>query len=874
MRRSLYSAFFLLFFFAPSLHAATNSLHEIAAGRIDANNYQQYTVGGASSIGGIGDWFISNGTLCAVFSAVEHETYLSHRGGALVDLGFCGRADDQWKSYHEMFNLSQDKIIPSDNISIELGENSASIIVQGTMSGVDNKTIYSLNLLNPEQLFITTTLTRVEKSDSLNLFGAIILHPSRSLTPFVLATDNTQFSKGFKHPFVNTNDKVGMLKVMFPADLHILIGADHIKPEISYGVLAKTAELVRNNGDRQMLKQFAINNQNFTLLGNFTNPLWFNTDGKPGLLQFAQTPLMDIDVGESLFFEKIIYVSPVADAASITNRIYKGETINGTFTHLQQRLSIRNEKGHPITFAKPDSDGTYSITLPQDIIQADKVFTPPSTSLLFKTATLTLPQGRPMRLVFKGRQVGDTYTPDPKFFRDTTAFTVDDTSYPTNMESNSLSLAGVSQDIKQIEIPQGSYTVYATRGIEYSLTRTELTIEAGRTYNLTIEDPVLAVQTPHWINADFHLHSLNSFDSTLPTQQRVIDFYAQGGEVMVPSEHKQSVNFQPTIDRLQLSNRLIQIPGVELTGMAHTTKVPRTIGHSNVFPVSGHLKEFMGGTKPHENRRLGEVIAQYKSRSPEPVTQRVFQLNHPRNDKEEIDDIYFLDHLSIEKNYDPSLPVNSSQNSSLIESVADGDYRDIDFDAIEILNGSDMDTYRSVRKDWFSFLSQGYLKTATANSDSHNTHELAAIPRNYVYMRNDFIQNFDQQEFVSSVLQGKLFGSTGPIIDVTLNQTAIGETFSGHRATLRIGIQAAQWIPVEQLAIFVNGVSVEQLAVERDKNYEVPLEFSSDSYLTVEVSGPADEVYQAVNPGFTPFAYSNPIYIDYNKDGRWDAPGL
>jgi len=367
---------------------------------------------------------------------------------------------------------------------------------------------------------------------------------------------------------------------------------------------------------------------------------------------------------------------------------------------------------------------------------------------------------------------------------------------------------------------------------------------------------------------------MNSFDSTLPIRQRVIDFYAQGGEVMVPSEHKQSVDFQPVIDQLQLAGRLIQIPGVELTGMAHTRQVPRTIGHSNVFPNSVHETLFMGGTLPHENRRLGEVIGQYKTQSSGEDAAIVFQLNHPRGDQQEVDDMHFLDHLSIGKKYDPSLPLDNSQNVSLIEGFSGSQYRDIDFDAIEILNSGDMNIYRTVRQDWFSFLAQGYRITATANSDSHAAGELAAIPRNYVYMRDDGVQNFDQQEFVSSVLAGKLFGSTGPIIDVFLDQTELGELFSGDKATLSVSIQAAHWIPVEQLEVFVNGTSVHTLPVVRNETYKIPLEFKSDSYLTIEVSAKANKEYRSINPGFTPFAFSNPIYVDFNGDGKWDTPGL
>ena len=56
--------------------------------------------------------------------------------------------------------------------------------------------------------------------------------------------------------------------------------------------------------------------------------------------------------------------------------------------------------------------------------------------------------------------------------------------------------------------------------------------------------------------------------------------------------------------------------------------------------------------------------------------------------------------------------------------------------------------------------------------------------------------------------------------------------------------------------------------------YSIPIAVKKDSYVTVEVSGNADGLYQTIYPGFTPFAFSNPIYIDADKNNSWQQPGL
>ena len=45
-------------------------------------------------------------------------------------------------------------------------------------------------------------------------------------------------------------------------------------------------------------------------------------------------------------------------------------------------------------------------------------------------------------------------------------------------------------------------------------------------------------------------------------------------------------------------------------------------------------------------------------------------------------------------------------------------------------------------------------------------------------------------------------------------------------------------------------------------------------FVTVEVEGPAEGRYSEALPGFTPFAFTNPIFVDVDGNGRFDAPGL
>ena len=42
----------------------------------------------------------------------------------------------------------------------------------------------------------------------------------------------------------------------------------------------------------------------------------------------------------------------------------------------------------------------------------------------------------------------------------------------------------------------------------------------------------------------------------------------------------------------------------------------------------------------------------------------------------------------------------------------------------------------------------------------------------------------------------------------------------------------------------------------------------------LEVEGSAEGIYAELYPGFTPFAFTNPIFVDADGDGAWSAPGF
>lgn len=840
------------------------------AEQIDTANFARVAVRGSHAIGGIGDWAIGNGVLCATVSNPAHETYLSTRGGVLIDIGHCDRADDLWNAAHPLFNMSKDQVMQVDSVRAELDETSASLIAEGDKHGVATRTVYRLDRQHPDELHIDITLTRKTADPTrLFLFGQLALHPNRTLTPFSLSLTHPTYNEGFVHPPLDTNKISSVIAAMRPSEWQMLVGSPNTAP-VSYGWGMVGAEHIDAQGKHSALPLFAFNGQDVTMFGVFSAPLFYARE-QPGLLEFAQTPWLDLAVGETLHIEQRILLGERADVANLTDRLYTGNRLHGQLDQPRSvAVHIDTGDGTPLTMVQSAADGSFAARLPAGIGEVQLrvagdgitpsarrvVVSQPDTDIgtlpIAVPSTVVLPRGNPIKLIFKGVDG----TPDPLLFDDGRGFSVGDKpSYNAHVH-NSVALAGIDADLRHIALAPGHYRVFATRGPFYTVTETALEAQAGAVQYLGIEQPQRTVDTSGWVGADFHVHSGYSFDSDLAPQQRLAQFIAQGAEVMVPSEHNFAVDYQPLLKELGLQRKVAVIGGSELTGIAHGPNAPKTMGHANVFPLAARPQEFLGGTLPHEDRALGAVIGAYKKSNP----LLFFQLNHPRTTDRDADMAYFNHLGSGGAGFDPQQTLGHRHNNILLKRHTDG-YRNIDFDGMELLNGSALDAFEAVRGDWFSLLRQGFIKVATANSDSHAASDLVALPRNMVRFDAPDLAALDTRAFVAAVKNGKLVGTTGPLLDMQLNDVGIGGVLHGNSGMLTVNVLAAPWVDVNTLDIYVNGKRWQSVELRAGATHTVPMKFTEPSFVTAEVRGTPGDIYRIVAPGFVPMAFTNPIFV-------------
>jgi hypothetical protein len=528
-----------------------------------------------------------------------------------------------------------------------------------------------------------------------------------------------------------------------------------------------------------------------------------------------------------------------------------------------------------VTQVRPDANGGFAFSAPSgayrlDVLGSAGGVTPHPFAVKGAAVDLgavaapprsvvTLPRDAAMRLTF----LGENGTPDPRFGDDRPAVRFGDRTPPSSTLTRDVSLAGVSADPSEVALAPGHYRVLAGRGPEFGVAEAKLELKAGERTPLVIGTPQRAVETPGWISADLHVHAAPSDDSALPLALRVVTYVAEGDEVLVATDHDVVTDYGPVIRELKLASAIATVVGQEVTSSTATPEAPHSFGHANAFPLMRHPLESRAGAIRSEGRRLREVVADVRALGGD----HILQLNHPRGREGEDVDQHFFEHLSVGAGFDPNLPLQVPPNAALLERGPRGT-RDLDFDAMELLNGPSLGPYRRLREDWFALLRQGVVRTATANSDSHIAGDIAAAPRNLIRISDD-PANFDEAAFVDAIRAGRVVGTTGPILDAAVGDAKIGELHHGKEGAIRVDVHAAPWIPVSKVRAYVNGNLAHETDASQAMTVWFPHTFAEDAFVTVEVEGEPDATYGARLPGFTPFAFTNPIYVDADGDGKW-----
>lgn len=886
---------------SPTKAAAEAGDNGFVATKITTTNAAQYVQSGPDAIGGIGDWFLSNGTLCIIVAGLENEGDFSPRGGTLRDIGFCDRADDQFVSQQDLLDGSLAYPVAITDIRAATGPASAAITTLGSYRGLMIETEYSINKTRPQRIGVQKRIWRHDDdAPDPSLIATATLN-YESMPTFLMNTQTPQHSNGFAQEKFVGRGILSYTTTARPVDTVMMMSPHDMAHPVSYA-MRRIAATLHSEGARHALPAFALADSSALAFLTLPQPFSIGDGSRLGLMQLLQVPFMGVALGDTIHLEDEILVVPSADVAAFTDRLFPDAPLLTGRLRLNgrpARVHIDLADGTPFSQITPDEKGRFALHLPIGEYQlrvlsaaADPYSQPVSVPAdgvnvpdidLPRVARIALPRGGAMRLAFRG----DEGTQDPHFEDPLTGYQIsDEDGVMEQRRVSDVHLSGAAGDPTHVYLADGDYTVYAVRGPEYEVSVAGLKIRNGENQTLRISPPARAVTTAGHISADMHVHAASSFDTAFPAEKRVRTFIAEHGEVMVAAEHDTIFDFTPVLRAMGVSDKMIAITGSEVTSTQRSVRAPYSIGHMNFFPLRAKPHAHKRGLPNHENRRTRDVLYDMHVHFDDPIA----QLNHPRDNpalsvknlpddfEDLIGDEEFFDHMGVAAHpYNPHRPLTTPPNNSLIDIDPISGHRDIDFDVMEIMNGTQ--DYRpervaTARQDWLSLVAQGETLAASANSDSHNKWQQVALPRNMVRVGRDTIVGFSLPRFVEAVRRGAFYGTTGPFIDLRLGRALIGDTHKGRNGVLKGRIYSSSWAAAESLRVQVNGKTVYALTLPADGTFEIPLNFTADAFVTIEAVGQAGKIYQAVYPGFYPYAYSNPIYVDADGDGQWTPPGI
>lgn len=222
--------------------------------------------------------------------------------------------------------------------------------------------------------------------------------------------------------------------------------------------------------------------------------------------------------------------------------------------------------------------------------------------------------------------------------------------------------------------------------------------------------------------------------------------------------------------------------------------------------------------------------------------------------------------------------------------------------------------------DFFRYLEHGLTPTQMGSSDSHESLKEPGFPRTYFQSPTEHSAGISATDVVDSLRAGRAVASYGPFVRASIDDKTFGDTASakpGETKHLLVSVETPDWFGADRLEIYVNGHIVHEVqrdngpALIEDFRVDAPIVVPArDSWVVIVAMGTRDEnrmgplvfdipfgeiqLSQTASGAFAdvpvinqllkatptvpdwsptvPYALTNPIYLDVDGNGRYDAP--
>ena len=219
------------------------------AEKITAANAAAYVQNGPDATGGIGDWALTNGTLCITIAGLENEGDFSSRGGTLRDIGFCGRDDDQFVSQQDLLDGSLAKPVGIIDVRAETGANSASITTLGSYRGMMIETRFTMTDADKQRIGVSK---RVWRSDEDAANTGILANATlnyHSMKTFLMNTGALSHSNGFQQEQFVGRGILSYTQAARPVDTVMMMSPQDLPRPVSYAMKQISATRIYADGE-------------------------------------------------------------------------------------------------------------------------------------------------------------------------------------------------------------------------------------------------------------------------------------------------------------------------------------------------------------------------------------------------------------------------------------------------------------------------------------------------------------------------------------------------------------------------------------------------------------------------------------------------
>lgn len=405
--------------------------------------------------------------------------------------------------------------------------------------------------------------------------------------------------------------------------------------------------------------------------------------------------------------------------------------------------------------------------------------------------------------------------------------------------------------IAEFGLPEGIYTIYANRGMEYSVDSTTVIIEKGSDIFANLEI-TREVQPLGFISSDTHTHTFtHSGHGDASTEERLITIAGEGIDFPIATDHNIHIDYEPLAIEMGLRHYFTPAVGNEVT---------TRIGHFNIFPTTAEA-----ALPDHQPGNWDEIFDNIYATP----GVRVVILNHGRD---------------LHGGFRPLGPENFNSYT--------GQFRegfDPQFNAMEVINsGAHQTDMMQLFRDWFAMLNHGLQVSPVAGSDAHDvTRYILGQSRTYIRSDETNPAFIDADKAAEAVVRGEVSIGMGLYADITVNDHFGPGSVAPVSDSIHVDVtvQGPGWTTLETIELYRNGIKIKEKQISEDEKAGVKWEGSwalepigFTSWLTVIAKGPGvEELYwpigrpwQPDTPYWTPFVYAatGAVWLDEEGDGE------